>query len=256
MATAARDPDLKAFFRGDALEEYWHCDAFYFAEQSGVNLSADDVKAYVPLPASTAFEDRALRAAEDDPLGHLLIAYFQESSVIFRQDSERFYDTIEANYGLQDAFKGWRKHMTLDLDHDHAGELEARFDDERVITLEEARASLRTIQLAQFFLLKALDQIAEHAHVENAVTLRLPAALALADQSDGTIKIGPSLALFLLTALRDAAFRALALARTHNQIIAVGRLASKLAMTPQANIEMGIFESMEKQPGLWCMLKS
>jgi hypothetical protein len=228
MAIAARDPGLKAFFREDALEEYWHCDAFYFVEQADINLTAADVKNYVPLPASTAFEDHALRAAEEDPLGHLLIAYFQESSIIFRQDSERFYDTIEANYGLKDAFKGWRKHMTLDLDHDHAGELEARFDDGREITLEEAKASLRTVQLAQFFLLKALDQIAEHCQVANAVRLRLPTALALSDQSGGSIKLRRSSALFFLAALRDAAFRALALARTHDQIIAIGRLASKL----------------------------
>src|SRR4029077_634797 len=176
MATGSRNPDLKAFFREDALEEYWHCDAFYFVEQSGINLTAADVKNYVPLPASTAFEDHALRAAEEDPLGHLLIAYFQESSIIFRQDSERFYDSIEANYGLKDAFNGWRKHMSLDLDHDHAGELEARFDDKRVITLGDARASLRIVQLAQYFLLKALDQIAEHSHVVDAVALRLPTA--------------------------------------------------------------------------------
>jgi hypothetical protein len=158
----------------------------------------------------------------------LLIAYFQESSIIFRQDSERFYDTIEANYGLKDAFKGWRRHMTLDLDHDHAGELEARFDDAREITLEEAKVSLRTVQLAQFFLLKALDQIAEHCHVANAVPLRLPTALAPGDQSGGSIELSRPSALFLLAALRDAAFRALALARTHDQIILAGKLASKL----------------------------
>jgi len=228
MATRVRDPNLRAFFREDALEEYWHCDAFYFVEQSGISLTPTDVKNYVPLPASTAFEDHALRAAEEDPLGHLLIAYFQESSIIFRQDSERFYDAIEARYGLKGAFKGWRKHMSLDLDHDHSGELAARFDDDHVITLDEARGSLRTVQLAQYFLLKALDQIAEHSEVANAVTLRLPAPPFLCDQPVGRIELDRTLALFLIATLRDSAFRALAMARTHDQIIATGRLASEL----------------------------
>lgn len=228
MATALHDPDLKTFFHQDALEEYWHCDAFYFVEQCGISLAATDIKQYVPLPASTAFEDHALRAADEDPLGHLLIAYFQESSIIFRNDSERFYNSIEANYGLKDAFKGWREHMSLDLDHDHAGGLEALFDDRQAITLDQARTSLRKVQLAQYFLLRALDQIAGHSHVANAVPLRLPPALFLGDQALGQIEIDHSLALFLLGALRDAAFRALAFARTHDQIIAAGKLASEL----------------------------
>lgn len=230
MAATTRNPDLREFFREDALEEYWHCDAFYFVKQSGIELSPDDAKSYVPLPASTAFEDHALRAAEEDTLGHLLIAYFQESSIIFRQDSERFYNAIEEQYRLPGAFKGWRKHMTLDLDHDHAGALEARFDDETEISLESARTSLRTVQLAQFFLLNALDQITEHASVDNAISLRRPATMTGTPRSRAhePIKLRRASAAYLISALRDAAFRALALARTHDQIIAAGRLATQL----------------------------
>jgi hypothetical protein len=230
MALTTRDDDLREFFREDALEEYWHCDAFYFVEQAGAMLPAADVKRYVPLPASTAFEDHALRVAEEDSLGHLLIAYFQESSIIFREDSEQFYDTVESNYSLFDAFSGWRKHMTLDLDHDHAGELEARFDDEQLITMNAAAASIRAVQLAQFFLIQALDQIAAHAQLEDALTPRLPEWFngpSASKRPDSRVWSQAEGA-YLLHAVRDGAFRALAFARSHDQIIALGKLASVL----------------------------
>ncbi|WP_331319007.1 hypothetical protein [Methylobacterium mesophilicum] len=231
MALATSDPDLREFFREDALEEYWHCDAFYFVNQAGARLLASDVKSYVPLPASTAFEDHALRVAEEMPLGHLLIAYFQESSIIFRHDSEHFYDAVEKNYGLPNAFVGWRKHMTLDLDHDHAGELEARFDDERVVLVAEAAAAIRAVQLAHFYLLSALDQIAAHADVDDALAPRLPSTMAnriSTQDRHGEGSLSCDAGSYLVTAMREGAYRALALARTHDQIIATGRLASCL----------------------------
>jgi hypothetical protein len=232
MASTTPDGDLREFFREDALEEYWHCDAFYFVEQAGAMLPAADVKRYVPLPASTAFEDHALRVAEEDSLGHLLIAYFQESSIIFRQDSEQFYNAVESNYALPNAFAGWRKHMTLDLDHDHAGELEAQFDDEQIITMDAAAASIRAVQLAQFFLLQALDQIAAHAPLDDALTPRLPESFNEPRASERPEGRAWSRAegVYLLHAVRDGAFRALALARTHDQIIASGRIASVLGV--------------------------
>jgi len=239
MASTTRDDDLREFFREDALEEYWHCDAFYFVEQAGAMLPAEDVKRYVPLPASTAFEDHALRVAEEDALGHLLIAYFQESSIIFRQDSEKFYDTVESNYVLSNAFAGWRKHMSLDLDHDHAGELEARFDDEQVITMDAAVASIRAVQLAQFFLLQALDQIAAHAQLDDALTPRLPESFNWPRSGEHPDARAWSRVegIYLLQAVRDGAFRALALAQTHDQIIAAGRVASVLGVVAAENVQ-------------------
>ncbi|HDR7799707.1 TPA: hypothetical protein QCY03_003509 [Bacillus tropicus] len=232
MAASTKDKELRAFFREDALEEYWHCDKFYFVEQAGFKLSASDVKNYVPLPASTAFEDHALRVAEEDPLGHLLIAYLQESSIIFREESEEFYDTIENNYKLSNAFVGWRKHMTLDMDHDHAGELEACFDDKKELTLSEVATSIRSVQLAQFYLLRALDQIAEYASIEDALSPRLPISLVnnIHGRNDISAKsMTLDSGIYLFQAVRDGAFRALALARTHDQIIVSGDLAARTA---------------------------
>src|SRR6185503_20799475 len=36
----SHDDGLQPFFREDALEEYWHCDAFYFVDGPGVTLPA------------------------------------------------------------------------------------------------------------------------------------------------------------------------------------------------------------------------
>ena len=230
MAVSTRDRELRDFFRQDSLEEYWHCDAFYFVEQAGVKLSSNAVKRYVPLPASTAFEEHALRCAEEDPLAHLLIAYFQESSIIFRSDSEEFYDLIEKNYEIPGAFRGWRRHMTLDCDHDHAGELGARFDDVNPLDLAAAQGSIRKVQAAHFFLMRALDQISAQAENEDAVAVRQPTAI----QNDPIVNIVRSAemsqlsCLYLLEAVRDASFRALAFARNHEQIMAAGNLASRM----------------------------
>lgn len=220
------DGETRAFFQQDSLEEYWHCESFYFVKQAAIELNASDVKRYVALPASTGFEEHALRAAEEDPLAHLLIAYFQESSIMFRQDAERFYSDVEKQYGIGGAFGGWRRHMTLDLDHDHAGELESRFDDTTPLSAEAVRSSIQKAHYAQYFLLKALDQIADFKGTSDGVTERQPEHLVLSPVPK--IRLDRASADFLLHSLRDATFRSLAFARSHDQIIATGRLASKV----------------------------
>lgn len=229
MASYASSANERAFFQQDALEEYWHCDAFYFVRKANVELSPADVKSYVPLAASTGFEEHALRMAEEDPIAHLLIAYFQESSIVFRSDSEAFYDQVEKHYGIPDAFIGWRRHMTLDLDHDHAGELESRFDDQVRITRSQAEKAIRNVHLAQFFLLRALDDIAAHGQFDSGVALRQPLAVVDSNKTAPQMrarKLTRSDGTYLLQAIRDAAFRALAFARDHESIISAGRFAA------------------------------
>lgn len=240
MASFARNGDERAFFQQDALEEYWHCDAFYFVRKADVELNAADVKAYVPLPASTGFEEHALRMGEEDPIAHLLIAYFQESSIVFHRDSEAFYDQVEQHYGIPGAFIGWRRHMSLDLDHDHAGELEARFDDRTLISREDAERAIRNAHIAQFFLLRALDEIAAHADKDNGVSLRQPSAIANKLDQIALQRRRPLSAdegLYLLGVMRDAAFHALAFSRAHDDIIAAGRFAALIAASTADPIE-------------------
>jgi hypothetical protein len=236
MATNASCGKLQAFFRTDALEEFWHCDSFYFVESPELSLDTHRIKAYVPLPASTAFEDLALRAADEDWLGHLLIAYFQESSIIFREDSERFYDTVEENYRLGEFFRGWRQHMSLDVRHRHAEGLKELFSMDQRVSLEDVIHSMRRVQFAHYFLSQALDQISQISAVGSfcdSIGLRQPASMmAKAPTHHLSRPTDEPADLFfdeeLIGALRDAALRSLAFARSHDEIIAAGRLVASI----------------------------
>ncbi|MBR0683068.1 hypothetical protein GXW74_21440 [Roseomonas eburnea] len=237
MAMRSPVPDLRAFFMEDSLEEYWHCDAFYFAGAGELALRPDMVKAYVPLAASTAFEDQALRTADEDWLGHLLIAYFQEASILFRDDSETFYDAVEEAYGIGGFFAGWRRHMTLDLDHGHADGLRSMFDSDAHIALPDLVRSFRSVQLAHFFLIRALDQIAVHADVVDALGARQPAAF-IGSGGQTAPRVGETRCAgnqdevcgrHLVAALGDASFLALANSRSHDDIVMAGRLAAAVS---------------------------
>ena len=229
-AVRTREPSARNIFRKDALDEFWHCDAFYFVGHPQLPLEPGRCKAYVPLPASRAFEDLALRAAADDGLTHLLIAYFQESSIVFRRDCEEFYDRVEAQYDLPGFFNGWRRHLALDIDEDHAGGLAALFDSDRSISRDEAERAIGALQMAHFFLVAALDQASAFTgDAASAISDRQPERLRerLANASAGN----PATEGFrdrLVAAARAASFEALARARTHDEIMAAGRLAAAL----------------------------
>jgi hypothetical protein len=246
MATHAPQARLRTFFRKDAVEEYWHCDSFYFVDNDDLALSEASAKAYIPLPASMAFEDHALRAAEEDWLGHLLIAYFQEASILFRGESEQFYDAVEEAFGLKGFFSGWRRHMALDLDHGHADGVRKAFDSDELISLADVERSMRTVQVAQFFLVRALDQIATQTNAADPVGCRQPKAIATADRdwlSQPSNRVGAAptqrldLGRYLIDVFGDAAVLALAFARSHDEIIAAGELATLMSAheaAPQA----------------------
>lgn len=224
-AADAAGSSQRAFFRQDSLEEFWHCDAFYFVADPRVTLDAKAVKAYVPLPASTAFEELALNTASEDWLGHLLIAHYQESSILFRPESERFYDELESRYGLPGFFRGWRRHMRLDVEEGHADGLRGLFDSDQPISAKQLLRAVQRVRLAHHYLLSALDQIgSSRGTAEQAIAARQPGMLAatapLRDDTGGTLDPDP-----LLAALLDASFCWLAAARRHDDIIAAGQLA-------------------------------
>lgn len=242
MAQQPIDGALREAFRADALEEYWHCDAFYFVKRGRLPLDPTRAKAYIPLPGVRAFEDVALRAAETDWLAHLIIAYFQESSIIFGDASERFYDDIERNYDLSGFFRGWRRHLALDRDHGHAEGLAALFDDDRIVSRAAVETSMRSLQLAHHYLVAALDQILEAPdEFEDAVEDRQPDRIAVARDYDETPIAALPLAFwpYLRSKLEDAAFSALAQSRGHDEIMAAGILAAVLhnAVRPVSDLD-------------------
>lgn len=229
-AAGARGSEGDAF-RRDAIEEYWHCDAFYFVQHPRLPLDAAACKAYVPLPGSTAFEELALHAAGHDALAHLLIAYFQESSIIFRGDSELFYDRVERHYGLGGFFDGWRRHLALDVGHDHVGGLAALFDSDREVARSEIARALRTLRLAHYFLLASLDQASAFAgDAAASVADRQPERFAArAGTRERSASFGPELGESLARAMEDSCFAALGQARCHDDIMVAGRLAALFA---------------------------
>lgn len=226
---------LQEFYRGDALEEFWHCDAFYFMDGPGLTLHAEEVKAYVPLPGSTAFEDLALRTAEEDALGHLLIAFYQESSILFQNDCNEFYDSVERSYGIGGFFAGWRRHMSLDIEESHSDNLRALFRPDKKVDPASLTRSVRRVQLAAYYLRAALDETSWYTgtNPQDALTARSPNAVCAADQG---IQAGvgswpsssASVAGAWLRSLHEASFRCLAFARDHHSIINAGRLAQVL----------------------------
>jgi hypothetical protein len=204
-----------------------------FVDDPNLKFDASAVKSYVPLPGSTAFEEAALRAADESWIGHLLIAYFQESGIVFRDNSEDFYNEVEANYGLKNFFTGWRRHMTLDLDHGHADGLRDLLDSDQVVSISDVNRGLQSVQLAHFFLVPTLDQIQaqegsalRHVEGRQPVELMKRRSATSAAALDHSVRQSPDVARCLLELLGDATFHCLASARTHDEIIGAGKFAA------------------------------
>jgi hypothetical protein len=273
LAACAPDPSWRDFFRRDTLEEYWHCDAYYFVRHPDLKINNTDVKAYVPLPSSLAFEVHTLQVAEHDPLGHLLIAYFQESSIAFYDDCLQFYEEVERAYGLPGFFATWQQHMQLDQDHGHAKGLGDLFDTDQIVPAGVVEASLRNAWLAYWFLCQSLDDVIREARPDAQIRLRLPSwndpqTSKSSSFFDGRLPnwprttgatifdlcrwlvteiAGPRLALqsvalnerdiaYLLVGLTQASYQALSRAREHDEIVHLGNVCRALEdIAPKGN---------------------
>jgi hypothetical protein len=214
--------DLRGALERDTLEEFWHCDAFYFVVHPRLTVDPDAVKRSLPLPATLAVEQQALRMAEDDWLGYLLFAYFQESSIRFLRDAKSFYKDVEQRYRLDAFFGSWLAHISLDLRHGHADVLGALLDTSHTFTATEAHASVRNAWMAYRFLLASLDEIMTTPPSEEPRPLRQSGTLAAAvprfvvPNDDGP---------FLLVRATAAFFHALSHATHHDEVMAFGTLA-------------------------------
>lgn len=88
-ATRLPRKNLREFFQSNTLEEYSHCDDYFFIEHP--DLNTEDVYRSVQLPSILNFDQQMYRMAEEDWLGHLLVSLFQESSIKFYQECKEFY---------------------------------------------------------------------------------------------------------------------------------------------------------------------
>jgi hypothetical protein len=224
-----------ARFQRDAIDEYWHCDSFYFVEGCAIGLPAADAKAAVPLAGSIAFEDLARRTAEEDPLGHVLIALFQEASIAFKSNAESFYDAVEYHYDLPGFFAGWRRHMRLDEDQGHADGVAAALTDFGPVSPVAFERAMRRVQLAQFYLSAALGQAGGYLEAEAA--LRRPSDVDRPIPGNGPRELSRGEADYLFCALRDGSLAGLAQAREHDHIMQAGRLCGALQALSSATIQ-------------------
>jgi hypothetical protein len=273
MAALGRFPEAwgwRSFFAHDALEEYWHFDAYYSIDSPSLRVSMDEVKACVPLPSTLAFEQHVLEVAERSALGHVLVASFQESSIAFEDDSEGFYRAVESAYGLPEHFRRWKQHIRIDLDHGHAKGLRALLDSDAVVDAATVDTALRDAWLAFSFLCASLDEIHAQARPGRELRLRLPvrdgafdaAATALVPEdvllptpprrvladAQGLYRwytrARPRLpcdtealleadAVYLLQGVLRSSMRALGFARGHDEIMTCGRLCQLVSLDLQ-----------------------
>lgn len=217
-------------FLDDAFEEFWHADAFYFVRHPSFSVSDEHIKAYVPLPATRAFELHTLQTAEHDPLGHTLIAYFQESTVHFFDDCANFYAAVEQAYGLEDFFEPWKAHMQVDLKEGHAAGVAALLESEELIPAAERDLALRAAWIGYRYLYEALDDILRQARAGDELDLREPEqaggrvpldTLPLRRTSDELAVLGED----LLSCLLSGALAVLAHSLDHDELTAAGSLA-------------------------------
>ncbi len=185
---------LQTMFQTSSLEEYWHCDAFYFVSHKKFPVTDSQVKQYVPLPSTLAFEQQMLRMADEDWLGYALVSYFQESSIKFYEDCKEFYQTVEKNYDIEGFFKPWLQHIELDFNHKHAESFADLFDSKETFSSAEVMNSIRNAWFAFAFLFESLDEILGQNRENENVVLRNPIF-------DGQINSGKS---SLLSGYSDA----------------------------------------------------
>lgn len=229
-------PRWRRFFEMDALEEFWHCDAYYFIDTPDLQVPGRDVRTYVPLPASLAFEQLCVVTAECDPLGHLLIAYFQEASIIFRSDSEAFYEDVEGAYGIAGFFRTWRQHIQIDVEHGHADGLAQLFANSEEVTPEQLLGGLRNAWLAFYFLLASLEDV--RGQGSQTIELRHPVTApsevtSIADlvawrARSALPDAAGKPAVSLVPLLRATALRALGFSRDHDTLMLAGGIARAL----------------------------
>lgn len=273
LAAVGRPPDAwgwRSYFAHDALDEYWHFDAYYSIDAPSLRVSMEDVKAAVPLPSTLAFEQHALEVAERSPLGHVLIACFQESSIAFEDDSEGFYRAVEAAYGMPEFFRRWKQHTRIDVDHAHARGLRALLDSSAVVDAATVEAALRDAWLSFSFLLGSLEEIQAQARPGRELRLRLPIRDGSLDPAktalvpEGVLPPTPPRrvladaqalyrwytnartrlpldtealleadAVFLLQGVLRSSLRALGFARGHDEIMTCGRLCQLVSLDLQ-----------------------
>jgi hypothetical protein len=244
---ADRDPLMAPNHRRCAKEEYWHADKFYFAQYDG--LSSQVVKDYVPLPSSYAFQIHLRQLARQQPIAYKLVSYFQERTIIFADNAELFYDQVEDSYKMPGLFKGWREHLKIDQELNHFDERRHILLLDKAISGDHLRREIHQARIAFEILISCLDDIEHEGRSGNNYSARVfnDSVTVASEISSNLSAISVIFKRGLHEFLRwlssqvhlcDArnkwiqhqlvgpAFTALSHARSHDDIMIMGRIAS------------------------------
>jgi TENA/THI-4/PQQC family len=244
-ATRCEREDIKSAFRDSAIEEYPHCEQFYFVQHSHLSIPDRDVKECLRLPSTLAFDHQMLHIAEEDWLGHVLVGLFQESTARFLDSCRDFYRVIEEKYVLPCFFTNWEKHISLDLEYGHAGAFAQVLESDELVDHDHLVFSLRNAYFTFAFLLGSLDDILAEERPDGTVHLRLPTSpmnalsftLFIKNRQDRNkfLAVNPSVRdrEFFSEDFTDSLFRVLSYCTGHDEALVFGRLAEIAAKTPQ-----------------------
>lgn len=242
IGVLSEDRDLALEHKDCALDEYWHADSFYFVKSKNTEINSNEVKNYIPLPASYSFQIHLRYLSEFDPIGYMMVSYFQERTIMFHEGSESFYAALEEHYDAPGLFNGWRKHISLDLELGHRDKRSDILKGVESIPSEQLVSSVNNARLAIQYLVICLDQILSFTDRKDFLSLRLPWNSKFSDNEFlGVIEnVGDYLEtdidllaqsvskeemMFIHNSVHRACFTMLGRAREHDAIMVAGHLA-------------------------------
>lgn len=151
-------PTVRQAFKKSALEEYSHCQDYYFPPAQLFPESLGYSGSIEPLASFSAFDQQMLYIAKNDWLGHLFVALFQERTAKFRHGANQLYSRIEEQLGINGLFDGWRTHISYDEEHSHEDDLDQLFNQDISISCEQLQCAFEEGALTIDLLVAGLSE--------------------------------------------------------------------------------------------------
>lgn len=152
-------PEIISAFLKSAIEEYSHCEDYYYPPTSLFPPNLGYLGGIAPAPCFIAFDQQMLRIAQQDWLAHIFVALFQERTAQFRDGAHRLYSRIEKQLCMPDLFNGWRTHISFDEDNSHEGDLDDLFDQDILVSYNQLQHSFDEASLAIDLLIDGLEVV-------------------------------------------------------------------------------------------------
>ncbi len=151
-------PTVRQAFKKSAIEEYSHCQDYYYPPTQLFPESLNYSGSIEPLASFLAFDQQMLYIAKTDWLGHLFVALFQERTAKFRDGANQLYSRIEEQLGINGLFDGWRTHISYDEEHSHEDDLDQLFDQDIFISCEQLQCAFEEGALTLDLLVAGLSE--------------------------------------------------------------------------------------------------